>query len=337
MTLESIEPLALVRTAVRHLLVRDRDASIRGHAVANARPPPCGSAPGPGSASAQGLDRLLQGRLCELVEQLAFEPRLQRVELPRYSLHRVGLLDCSFQSMSSARLMLDAMSRGMPASRHTCSLVHPSRPAAQLTTWRAACASKLKVLRRVPRPPGTRIDRYAQGLRQLAGIERLGGCRQFHRAFQDAPIQVGGDRRSRNVCNPPCEKGGCSAPRHPSPSARANRRLSTQSSRRRKRPGTLDERRHGHHRGRTRLFPRPRRAGHRRQLVLKRVIEQLVPMELQKPEELRTRSQRFSTPALASSGRQAVSNAQSSSACLRGPTARERIRARGADLVHTMM
>jgi hypothetical protein len=37
----------------------------------------------------------------------------------------------------------------------------------------------------------------------------------------------------------------------------------------------LHERRHGHHRGRTRLFPRTGRAVHGGQLVLKRVIKQL--------------------------------------------------------------
>jgi hypothetical protein len=36
------------------------------------------------------------------------------------------------------RSVWGVMGRGMPASRHTCSSVHPSRPAAQRTTLRAA-------------------------------------------------------------------------------------------------------------------------------------------------------------------------------------------------------
>ena len=41
--------------------------------------------------------------------------------------------------------MLDSTSRGIPACRQTFSSVHPSRPAAQLTTFRAAWASKLNI------------------------------------------------------------------------------------------------------------------------------------------------------------------------------------------------
>src|SRR5881409_418424 len=48
----------------------------------------------------------------------------------------------------------------------------------------------------------------------------------------------------------------------------------------------LHEHRHGHHRGRQRVFPGTRCAIHRRQLILKRVVKQLVPMHSKKPQEL---------------------------------------------------
>jgi hypothetical protein len=48
----------------------------------------------------------------------------------------------------------------------------------------------------------------------------------------------------------------------------------------------LHEHRHGQHRGRTRLFSGTCGAIHRSQVILKRGIEQLVPMQPQKPEEL---------------------------------------------------
>ena len=48
----------------------------------------------------------------------------------------------------------------------------------------------------------------------------------------------------------------------------------------------LHEHRHRHHRGRQGVLPRTRRAVHRRQLILKCLIEQLVPMPAQKPQEL---------------------------------------------------
>src|SRR5881296_3326805 len=81
--------------------------------------------------------------------------------------------------MSSARLMLDSTSRGMPACLHTFSSVHPSRPAAQLTTFRAAWASKLNVSSTRPAP--------ASGLESIATRRVLG--RLVERVMAVEPCQ----------------------------------------------------------------------------------------------------------------------------------------------------
>ena len=176
----------------------------------------------------------------------------------------------------------------MPACRQTCAGGPPEQPAAQLTTLRAACASKLKVSSTRP-APSKRLESMAT--RNVFGSLR--GSHAFVR-FANSTVRSSTRRsrsaaisRSRNSCNAPCEKGGClgtQAPQdhlHPQIDDGQLNHLGVGNPQ-----ISLHERRHGHHRRRPRRFPRPRGAVHRRQLVLKRVIEQLVPMEPKKPQQL---------------------------------------------------
>jgi hypothetical protein len=93
-TLEAIEPLALTLAAVTHLLVLDRDASIFGHALANARTPAdwIGLQILPSDLH-EGIDTLLERGLGDFLGQAALDPQLQGVELTRERLDRLGLLD----------------------------------------------------------------------------------------------------------------------------------------------------------------------------------------------------------------------------------------------------
>ena len=170
--LEAIEPLALALPAVTHLLVLDRHPSICGDPVANARrrrpadrapDPACGSARGSRPASFSGGCR----RFPRAVGARS-TPARRRVDA-RTSCIASAFSPASFQSMSSARLILDSRSRGMPACVHTCSSVHPSRPAAHRTTLRAAWASRLNVSSTRPAP--------SNGLESIATRRVLGSLR----------------------------------------------------------------------------------------------------------------------------------------------------------------
>ena len=84
----------------------------------------------------------------------------------------------------------------------------------------------------------TRIDRHAQGLRQLARVERLAWPSPIRRCV---PARGDPGRRRSAVRETPATRlAKTAAPRHPgtpAPSAPADRRRSTRSSRRRKCPG----------------------------------------------------------------------------------------------------
>ena len=225
--------------------------------------------------------------------------------------------------------MLDSTSRGMPACRHTCSSVHPSRPAAQRTTLRAAWASKLNVSSTRPAPSsGLESIATRRVLGSLRGSNALVRLRQLDGAFEHAAIQVGGDQPLAKLLQRALRK---------------RRRLGTQAPQHHLHPqiddGQLDhlgvghaqislhQHRHGHHRGRTRLFPGARRAVHRRptRLETRRRTTRADAAAETRGASGPDRDASAGT-ALASSARQAVSNARSSSACLLGPTAHERIR-----------
>ena len=194
----------------------------------------------------------------------------------------------SSQSMSSARLMLDSTSRGMPACVHTCSSFHPSRPAAHWTTLRAAWASKLNVSSTRPAPSsGLESIATRNVLGSLRGSNALVRVRQFDRAFEHPAIQVGGDQPFAKVLQRALRKRrrlGPEAPQHhlhPQVDQRQLDHLGIGHAQ-----VALHQHRHGHHRGRPRLFPGARGAVHRGQLLLKRVVKQLVPMQPQKAQQL---------------------------------------------------
>jgi hypothetical protein len=131
---------------------------------------------------------------------------------------------------------------------------------------------------------------------QLAGTcgAQCVRLRQLHGAFQHAPIQVGRDqplaKRLQRALRKRRVLGAQAAQDHLHPQI-DDRQLDHLGVGNPQVP--LNERRHGHHRGRTRLFSRARGAVHGSQLVLQRIVEQLMPMEPQKPEELPDSIQTF--------------------------------------------
>ena len=133
----------------------------------------------------------------------------------------------------------------------------------------------------------TRIDRHAQSLGQLAVVECLGLLRQFDGPFEQASIQVGGDHPFAKFLQRALRKRrflGPQAPQHHLHSQIENGQLDHLGVGDAEVP--LHEYRHGHHRRRTRLFSGAGGPIHRDQLILKRSIEQLMPMQPQKSEQL---------------------------------------------------
>ena len=176
----------------------------------------------------------------------------------------------------------------MPACVHTCSSVHPSRPAAHLTTLSGRVGQQVeRVLDPSRALQRTRIDRHAQRLGQLAMVKRLVRFASVDGAFEQAAIQVGGDQPFAKLLQRALRKRrrlGPEAPQHhlhPQVDDGQLDHLGVGNAQ-----VALHEHRHGHHRGRQRLFPGARGAVHRGQFILKRVVEQLVPMQTQKSQQL---------------------------------------------------
>ncbi|MNC84549.1 hypothetical protein D3C83_01050 [compost metagenome] len=212
---------------------------------------------------------------------------MQRIELTREGLDRRGLLDgivpvdveraldARLDEQGNARLPAHLLFFPPEQAGHTADDI--SRRMGQQVERVLDPASALE---------RTRIDRHPQRLRQLARVKRLGARRQRDGAFQHAAIHVGGDQPFSKLLQRALRKRRFLGPQAPQD------HLDPQIQ-----DGQLDhlgvgdaqialhEHRHGHHRGRARLFSRARPAVHRRQLILKPGVEQLVPMQPQKPEE----------------------------------------------------
>src|SRR5216683_4810538 len=91
-TLEAIEPLTLALAAVPHLRVRDRDAAVLGHALANAHPAHRVGLQILRADLCEGLQLRLERRPRDFLGQPGLQPGLQGIELTRERLDRLGLL-----------------------------------------------------------------------------------------------------------------------------------------------------------------------------------------------------------------------------------------------------
>ena len=230
----------------------------------------------------------LERRLGDFLGQSARDPRLQGIQLTHQRVHRLGLLDrvvpvdierrldTRLHEQGNARLRADLLVG--PPEQAGGTLDHVARRVGQQVE---RVLDPSRALQR------TRIDRHAQRLGQLARVERLGALRQLDGAFEHAPIQVGGDQPFAKRLQRALRKRrrlGPEAPQHhlhPQVDHRQLDHLGIGHAQ-----VALHQHRHGHHRGRQRLFPGARGAVHRGQFLLKRVVKQFVPMQPQKAQQL---------------------------------------------------
>ena len=132
-----------------------------------------------------------------------------------------------------------------------------------------------------------RIDRHPQGLGQLAIGKGLTALRQGDGAFEQAAIQVGGDQPFTKLLQRALRKRWRLRPQtpqhhlHPQVDDRQFDHLGVGNAQ-----IPLHQHRHGHHRRGQRIFSGARGAVHRGQFILECVVEQLVPLHPQKPQEL---------------------------------------------------
>jgi hypothetical protein len=234
------------------------------------------------------LDMRFERGRGDFFRQSARDPRLQGIQLMHQCVHRLGLL---------GRVVPVDIERGLDTRRHEQGTARLRTdlldgPPEQVGGTLGQVAGRVRQqVERVFNPScalqRTRIDRHAQRLGQLARVERLGPRCQGDRAFEHPTIQVGRDQPFAKGLQRTLRKGRRLGPET------AQHHLHSQVDQRQldhlgigQPQVALHQRRHGHHRGWPRLFPRARGAVHRGQLLLKRIVKQFVPMPSQKAQQL---------------------------------------------------